>query len=957
MNKKLVSLCFVTIVTILFSACNGGNSHTTSYGEKTEKPTETDIVKVDTKFKPEDLKGKTFSMHNEDGSIFMPSFAFTEDKINGNTPYTIENGILKLRGMSFKKTGESEDGSKIYFEDMKTGKKYYFQVKEEDPNAKVEIEDGIEKEGILYSDYKNEAIVFLDRNKNLKLDKDEPRTKTDKDGNFKIEVSQSDIDKRKSLVAIKGKNAKNKEAKEILFATIMANDKKTIINTYSSALTAVAFAISANPSAFNGISHPNMMPSLAKSIGIEEDDFNKDITKDKKLYKKALRINAFVRALANTYNSDKPISEKILEAYKHLFSNIVSNNLDMVNKEGKKVDVFGFDKFIKRFNDKNQMEKDGDTFEKLLKRIDEKLDSGASEDEIEKLIKEAVKFREKSRPKAKAIEYNHSEDTKLPKDQFSKYQWHLKDQGAVVNTNGIFTTGKGDLGVDELYKKGIVGQNAHVRVVDDGVEYEHEDLKARVSLEDSFNAQTKEKDPTAPDIKDSHGTQVAGLIAADGSNKIGLRGVAPYAKLSAYKLRTPQPGALDYTFEELTDAWLGGDDDNISIVNNSWGSAMDKYIAEEKLLRKGATSKRVVDGRALGRIYLIAAGNGGFNQRDSEEEEGMIDGLDDSNTSYLRGSQYAITVAALRNENIISQYSTQGSNVLVSGYSGGTFPTTAALTATTTRTGASKTTWPEDKNKAYTFAFNGTSAATPVTSGALALVLSECPNLTYRDVKWLIAHTAKKVDVDYNGKTISGVKNVPSFSTAPKKDLSQGFGYIKNGAGLTHSNYYGYGLINPVAMIEKCKSSDFKYLPSDKSIKVVNKNTSLVSLDNDEHWLKEKIRVNIPKDDKGNKLDKKIDKVEWVGLTLYGEIDNLQKLSMVLISPSGTKSRILTSSKSASNSIAKLEEGYRFSSVAFVDEDPYGEWTLLVQSEDKAESGRFEKMELEVVGWNSKEQK
>nr|MBS9782769.1 proprotein convertase P-domain-containing protein [Arcobacter sp.] len=77
----------------------------------------------------------------------------------------------------------------------------------------------------------------------------------------------------------------------------------------------------------------------------------------------------------------------------------------------------------------------------------------------------------------------------------------------------------------------------------------------------------------------------------------------------------------------------------------------------------------------------------------------------------------------------------------------------------------------------------------------------------------------------------------------------------------------------------------------------------------------------------------------------------------VLISPSGTISRILTNSKTALDSVAVLEEGYRFSSVAFVDENPQGEWTLLVQSTDdkNEDTGRLMKLELEVVGYNSED--
>ncbi len=893
-----------------------------------------------------DLVGEVFSMHSEDGSIFMGlrRLEFSSDKINDSIPYKIENGLLKLEGMgTFKKTGES--GDKIFFEDINTKKRYYFKAKKANDPEDNKL---VPQNGVLYSPYNKSATIFVDTNKNLVLDSDEPSAVSDENGNFTIKVKQIFIDKKYAIVAINGKNDKGDVSKNIAFKTMMGEDK-IVLNAFSSALTGLAYAIT-NNMVMQDLSHSNMIPSLTKNIGIDIEDLTSDITKPA-LVKIALKINSFVGALANTYNDDKAHGTHILEAYMHLFSNVLSDIQPNIPE-------FGLDKLLERFNEKNKLIKvnpnfeqkyvDIKTFKDLLKAINDEIDGAKDMAKIENYIKEAKKFRPKKRDIAVSWDANmNSADYKLPKDQFSKYQWHLLDQGAVVNTHGIYTVGGNDLKVKPLYEQGIVGQNAWVRVVDDGLEAEHEDLKGRLNVENSWSAEKKSHNTTPKNIADSHGTNVAGLIAADGSNDIGVRGVAPYATLTGYKLRTPQPGALDYNMEELRDAWLGGDD-KISIVNNSWGSTADKYIEEENILKEGAETKRVRDGKALGRIYMIASGNGGFNQREVGEDGEILDIVDDSATSYFRGSQYAITVAAVRNENTITQYSTQGSNVLVSGYGGGIKTHTSALMATTTRTGASKTTWPEDSKKAYSFAFDGTSAATPVASGALALVLSECPDLSYRDVKWLIANTATKIDENYDTTTISGVKNVPPFSTTPKLDLYNGFGYVKNAAGLSHSNYYGYGLVNPTGMINMCKDSSFKHLPAKKEIKVTNENTGLIPLNKNNHYLKEKIMVN-------KSVVNGLDRVEWVGLTIYGKFDNLHKLSIVLISPSGTVSRILTNSKSAIDEVMKVEEGYRLSSVAFVDEDPQGEWTLIAQSDDMSDTGRFTKLKLEIVGYNNEE--
>ena len=55
----------------------------------------------------------------------------------------------------------------------------------------------------------------------------------------------------------------------------------------------------------------------------------------------------------------------------------------------------------------------------------------------------------------------------------------------------------------------------------------------------------------------------------------------------------------------------------------------------------------------------------------------------------------------------------------------------------------------ENKDGNYTNSMNGTSSATPVTSGSIALILEANPKLTWRDVKYILAKTATMVDPDF----------------------------------------------------------------------------------------------------------------------------------------------------------------------------------------------------------------
>ena len=51
-----------------------------------------------------------------------------------------------------------------------------------------------------------------------------------------------------------------------------------------------------------------------------------------------------------------------------------------------------------------------------------------------------------------------------------------------------------------------------------------------------------------------------------------------------------------------------------------------------------------------------------------------------------------------------------------------------------------------NSNCNYTSHFNGTSSAAPTVAGVIALMLDANPNLTWRDVKHILATTSAKVD-------------------------------------------------------------------------------------------------------------------------------------------------------------------------------------------------------------------
>ena len=506
----------------------------------------------------------------------------------------------------------------------------------------------------------------------------------------------------------------------------------------------------------------------------------------------------------------------------------------------------------------------------------------------------------------------------LQSDNFSRYQWYVDDKGLIVDRFGTTTIGGNDLMLDSVYRNNdnsirYIGYNGGspiiVQVVDSGVDANHEDLKDNMHLSSSYNADTGLTDPTPTNMADdSHGTNVAGIIGAVGYNNVGIKGVAPSSNISGFKFITVGGTGLSFDYATLERAWLtGADANNIAISNNSWGSCIDNApLGEDDILRQGAQTLR--DGK--GRIYVFASGNGRLGGHCPN-----TDNMENANTNYFQNSQYSISVAAVTNSLKFAEYSTPGSNVLISGYSG---DSTTALMLTTAPTGTSKwyETASEDSSRNYDFTFAGTSAAAPVVSGVLALVLEACPNLTYRDVIYLAATTAFNDD--------SGID--PTNTS-----------WVENEAGWKHSNDYGFGLINGAGMIATCTSPFYSQLPTKQTINASDSGTFPTAITGTITRT-----INIPTDVN----------VEWVGLTLATNYDLPNQLEIKLRSPKGTYSELLQSENGfPPGQSSELVAGFRLSSVAFLDEKSIGDWQVEITTSNPLGVGNLTALSLEVVGY------
>ncbi len=152
-----------------------------------------------------------------------------------------------------------------------------------------------------------------------------------------------------------------------------------------------------------------------------------------------------------------------------------------------------------------------------------------------------------------------------------------------------------------------------------------------------------------------------------------------------------------------------------------------------------------------GVFYVFAAGNGHAEGHDSNLDE------------YV--NHYGVTaVCAVNHNDVRAAYSERGANLWVCAPSGDGTRDLPGIA--TTRNG--------DR---YTASFSGTSASAPIVSGVAALVRAVNSNLTWRDVKLILAASARKNDASNSGWEQGARKYSPTGeSTSARYNFNHEYG-------------------------------------------------------------------------------------------------------------------------------------------------------------------------------------
>ncbi|MFW1639719.1 S8 family peptidase [Vibrio parahaemolyticus] len=522
-------------------------------------------------------------------------------------------------------------------------------------------------------------------------------------------------------------------------------------------------------------------------------------------------------------------------------------------------------------------------------------------------------------------------------DPLYSEQWHLDNTGQTAFAANPAVAGN-DLNTKLTQAMGIAGIGVKVAVIDSGVQIDHPDLAGNV-VTGSRNFVEDSLFPSSyPVDTNGHGTAVAGLISAVGNNGEGGRGVASRSSLVGF----------NWLANQTLEGWLishGMDPAtrDVRVFNQSYGFspinpiAFDENDPQFKLEMDVMQNVSETNAWGRGALFVKSAGNGYryfntgrfFVLPSDFFAGGGNQGLPMHNSaqSYDNSSYFNLVTSALRADGTRASYSSVGANVWVAapaGEYGQDFP--AMVTTDLMGCEAGQNTSDGlginglhggtelDPNCNYTSTMNGTSSAAPNTSGAIAAIMSTNHALSARDVRALLAETARVTDAEHPGVQLEFTNNKGELVSYEAISPWQ-----KNAAGVNFHTFYGFGAVDLDEAMKRARMTN-NVLPAQIITPWANNATEVSVPDASLAGGSSNIAIT---DDIT---------VESVQVQLTLEHSRLPDLAIELVSPSGTRSVLQTPrnglvGQSLDPNITGYENQLMLSN-QFYGENAKGEWTL-----------------------------
>jgi subtilisin family serine protease len=273
-----------------------------------------------------------------------------------------------------------------------------------------------------------------------------------------------------------------------------------------------------------------------------------------------------------------------------------------------------------------------------------------------------------------------------PNDPLYSFQWHL---------NKISAPSAWDVSKSSSSTK--------VAVIDSGFALDHQDLSGKFDIANAYDFINNDNSPMAGDTGAFvyHGTMVAGLVGASTNNGTGVASVGWNAKILPIQALNDAGEGSTFTIASAINYTVSK---GVKIINLSLGSFSADPIMES------AINNAIANGVSV----VAASGNSGCDC-----------------VIYPANYPNVIAVGATDSNDNRASFSNYGNNLDLVAPGTGTIRTTFMSAA--------------NKTSLYTTSASGTSIATPIVSGAIALLLDKNPTLTPAQVEVIMRGSADKV--------------------------------------------------------------------------------------------------------------------------------------------------------------------------------------------------------------------
>ena len=349
-----------------------------------------------------------------------------------------------------------------------------------------------------------------------------------------------------------------------------------------------------------------------------------------------------------------------------------------------------------------------------------------------------------------------------PNDTYFSKQWHLTQ----INAQYAWDTETAE------------GKDVRIAIVDTGVDLTHPDLNVLSNLGKDYIGNLGGKPNTSGNGNDHegvpHGTACAGLAAAKTNNGQGV--AASCWGCPIIPIRLISDSWREYAGAGATlEAMKYAVDNGAWVVSNSWGAQdTDRNGNCTSVISDNNSSEGVDYGRTKGRggkgtIFLWAAGNSHCNT---------------NLNAFLKDNDF-LTISAISQSGSMESYSNYGAEIDLGAGAGNN---TTDIQGTQYGY-AYNNMYSLDSKGDYTSGMSGTSAATPVAAGAVALMLAANPDLTFSGAMNCIKSSARK----------------PSTNCSEGAWATQNDEWIDGGS-KEHSPCYGFGMVDANAMVVGAKN-------------------------------------------------------------------------------------------------------------------------------------------------------